>query len=262
MSRGIVYLTGISGLLFMCSCGEKDPAWSELKSGDAAKRAAAVASLAGKQDQAETVIPVIVKALADESEDVRVAAVEGLANLKSIPDAAKAKIQEAAAGDSSVKVRKAAIGALVMVAPEASSTTETLKKAMTDSTFAVALEGCLKMSFTADKGASSAKEMAEFLKRAVKEGDEMQVSNVVPNILVLLSQSGKKAAPAKAALEALQNDPKFPEKMKPAVEAAIKAIEGEGSMEDVMRAISTIGTAGPGAGGPGGGPVVAPPPAP
>jgi hypothetical protein len=259
MSRGIVFLTGISGLFFLCSCGQKDPAWSDLRSGDATKRADAVAQLAGKPDQAEKVIPVIVKALADESEGVRVAAVEGLAGLKNIPDTAKTKVKEAAASDSSTKVRKAAIGALVTVAPGDPTTVETLKKAMNDAAFEVAMEGCLKMTFVTDKG-PAAKEVAEFLKRAVKEGKELEVLNVLQTSAVLLAQLGKKAAPAKTALEALLENPKLPERMKPVIEATISAIDGQGSMEDVMRAVSNVGSAGPG--GPTGEVPIAPPPAP
>ena len=211
--------------LSLASCGAPDQFGviaKDLKSSDAKIRSAALGRLGTMKSSSTAAVPYILKALKDDSEDVRISALNALVSL-SLKSQLGA-IGDVVKNDKSTDVRQNAMESAVSMAPESAETLGILKDAMNDQEdLAISLAAAIKI-FDLGKGASHVNELVAVMKRELDEGD----GSSPPTIAMRLGGAlGAKAAAAAPALEAQINKPGLSQVNKMMLEAALRQVKGE-----------------------------------
>ena len=210
--------------LSLASCGAPDQFGviaKDLKSSDAKIRSAALGRLGTMKSSSTAAVPYILKALKDDSEDVRISALNALVSL-SLKSQLGA-IGDVVKNDKSTDVRQNAMESAVSMAPESAETLGILKDAMNDQDLSISLAAATKI-FDLGKGASLVNELVAVMKRELDEGD----GSSPPTIAMRLGGDlGVKAAAAAPTLQAQINKPGLSQVNKMMLEAALRQVKGE-----------------------------------
>jgi len=210
--------------LFLTSCGGPDRFGviaKDLKSSDVKIRSAALGRLGSMKSSSTAAVPYILKALKDDSEEVRISALNALVSLDM--KSQLGAIGDVVQNDKSVDVRKKAMDSAVSMAPESSETLGILKDAMNGQDLAISVAAATKI-FDLGKGASHVNELVAVMKKELDEGD---ASSPPTMAMRLGGDLGPKAAAAAPVIQAHLNKPGLSQVNKMMLEAALRQVKGE-----------------------------------
>jgi len=228
-------------LLTSCGGGIDSHVYKDLKSEDANKRAGAVTRLAGMTDKRDTVVPLLLKAVDDESAEVAEAAVGALAAFPDPSEKCVETLAAAAATGSTWRLRQTALETLAGVAPAHEKSLEAMKTCLEDADLLVAIKAANKL-MAAGATADAAAEIGAVVKRAVEE--RVKAGGAGPfnagDILLGLAEQGSEAAGAVDALQQAQQVPNISRRLKSAIAAVIQVVAGQGSVDQVHAQLNSL----------------------
>lgn len=253
MTRARLSCLTVAGLCLLVSCGQKSEeevqrarARKDLKSTDATVRADALSRIVAYQEDAGDAVPYLVKALSDDSVEVRTAAARALAGLGSDAARGLTKLRKVAAEDPSGEVRCQALTAVVSLAPDQGETLKLIKSTLNDEDLAVAASAAASMVAYPDQVAACAAPIAGMLQRSVKQA--AAAGGGFPaglDLVANLAELGEKAKAAVPALQAIADDSGTPTAVRDVMKAAVAAIDGSGKVDAVNMAIEATRAAAP-----------------